>query len=80
MLPNVAEVIVFAVLPELDGLFSKCQWIGVIDDATHMNFAGNGPGADHVEPTVTGTIAAFLKGAPKGTCTPPPPIKTLQTK
>ncbi len=50
----------------------KCQWMGVIDGATHMNFAGNGAGADLVEPMVTGTIASFLAGVRKGHCALPP--------
>ncbi len=61
---------------------ARCQWMGVIRGATHMNFAGIGFGARPVEAKVTGTIAAFLRGARQGRCTPPP-VKagmTLQVK
>jgi dienelactone hydrolase len=55
----------------------KCQWMGVIDGATHMNFAGNGLGADRAEPLVTQTIAAFLSGVRSGHCSLPPPVPAL---
>jgi predicted dienelactone hydrolase len=48
---------------DLPGTPGKCQWMGVIDDATHMNFAGNGPEAGRVEPVITGAITDFLNGA-----------------
>jgi len=50
-----------------------CQWMGVIDGATHMNFAGNGIGAERVEPMVTQTIATFLVGVRSGQCKLPAP-------
>jgi predicted dienelactone hydrolase len=46
-----------------------CQWMGVIHNATHMNFAGIGIGAHGVDSLITQTIAAFLTGARKGKCT-----------
>lgn len=49
----------------------KCQWMGVINGATHMNFAGTGLGANRVEPLVTETMASFLSGVRTGTCTLP---------
>ena len=49
----------------------KCQWMGVIADATHMNFAGNGEGAGHVETMVTSVILSFLQGVRAGGCTLP---------
>lgn len=60
----------------------RCQWMGIINGATHMNFAGNGPGADRVEPMVTQTITRFLLGVRRGVCTPPPPGRgmSLQIK
>jgi predicted dienelactone hydrolase len=48
-----------------------CQWMGVIDGATHTNFAGSGMGAERVERLVTGTIAEFFHGARTGRCAPP---------
>lgn len=59
-----------------------CQWMGVIDGATHMNFAGNGPGADRVEPMIVRTIAAYLNGVRSGACVLPTgdPAMTLRSK
>jgi predicted dienelactone hydrolase len=54
---------------ELPGNAARCQWMGVIKGATHMNFAGIGFGARRVNSLVTRTIAAFLNGARKGKCT-----------
>lgn len=54
---------------ELPGIPTHCQWQGVIDNATHMNFAGAGLGADTVKPQVTATIAAFLSGVRSKSCT-----------
>jgi predicted dienelactone hydrolase len=58
----------------LPGDVSHCQWLGVIDDATHMNFAGNGVDHETVEPIVTQTIATFLGGVRKHACTLPAPV------
>lgn len=67
---------------DLPGTPAKCQWMGVIDNASHMNFAGSGPGANNVEPIVTQTIATFLKGVQAHSCALPSPIPemTLQAK
>jgi hypothetical protein len=66
----------------LPGIPSHCQWQGVIDGATHMNFAGNGLGNEKVEPLVTETIASFLAGVRRQSCTLPQPAAgmTLQAK
>jgi dienelactone hydrolase len=48
-----------------------CQWMGVIKSATHLDFAGSGPGANKVEPLVTSTTLAFLGGVRAGHCTRP---------
>ena len=56
---------------ELPGSKTSCQWMGVIDGATHMNFTGNGFGADRVDPIVTRTVAAFLTGVRTGKCVLP---------
>ncbi|MGB8474955.1 MAG: hypothetical protein WCE61_12790 [Candidatus Acidiferrum sp.] len=60
----------------------KCQWMGVIDGATHMNFAGSGLGAGRVEPLVTQTIMSFLQGVRGEGCALPAvkPRITLQAK
>ncbi len=55
----------------LPGIPSHCQWMGVIDGATHMNFAGSGPNSDKVDALTTQTIAAFLEGVHKNACTLP---------
>jgi predicted dienelactone hydrolase len=67
---------------DMPGAAGKCQWMGVIDGATHMNFAGNGFGADRVEPMVTRTVATFLAGVRAGLCALPAstPGMTLQSK
>ncbi len=57
---------------DLPGSATRCQWMGVIDGATHMNFAGFGFGRARVEHQVTQTIAAFLAGVRKESCTLPP--------
>jgi predicted dienelactone hydrolase len=55
----------------------QCQWMGVIDGATHMNFAGNGFGVRKVEPLVTSTMLAFLSGVRAGLCTAPAPQPSI---
>lgn len=56
---------------DMRGLPSHCQWLGVIDGATHMNFAGNGLRHESVESIVTSTVAEFLKGVRAGGCALP---------
>ena len=63
---------------ELPGDPAHCQWMGVVDGATHMNFAGNGFGKERVEPIVTSTIAAFLSNPPNRPCTLPPPVRGMR--
>jgi len=58
---------------DLQGNDGKCQWLGVIDRATHLNFAGSGIGVSRVEPMVTQTIKSFLNGVRKSACAPPQP-------
>jgi predicted dienelactone hydrolase len=62
---------------ELPGSPNHCQWLGVIDNATHMNFAGAGFGADPVKSAVDQTIAAFLAGVRRGSCPLPSPTSSL---
>jgi dienelactone hydrolase len=50
-----------------------CVWLGVIDGATHMNFAGRGA-ADEVTAITAKAVTAFLDGVRGGHC----PIPTLQ--
>jgi predicted dienelactone hydrolase len=56
----------------------KCQWMGVIDGATHMNFAGRGLGHRLVEPKVTETITSFLSGARTDSCAVPAPVRGMK--
>ncbi len=65
----------FAVLP------GPCQWLGVIDRATHMHFAGHGASRS-TEALTLRTVQAFLWPAANGCPTPPAPVRglTLQTK
>ena len=67
---------------DMPGTPDQCQWMGVINQATHMNFAGSGMGVERVEPMVTATVANFLSGARRHACGKPSPIAgmTLQTK
>jgi predicted dienelactone hydrolase len=44
-----------------------CKWLGVIDGATHMNFAGRGA-SRQAESLVGRTIGAFLQGLRRGDC------------
>jgi predicted dienelactone hydrolase len=58
-----------------------CKWLGVIDGATHMNFAGIGFAGKTTKLTLE-SISAFLNGARSGHCTLPPeePGITMKSK
>jgi predicted dienelactone hydrolase len=47
-----------------------CKWLGVIDGATHMNFAGNGR-SRRTEALTMQVIRSFLDGLHRGDCRPP---------
>lgn len=47
-----------------------CKWLGVIDGATHMNFAGNGM-SRRTEVLTTQVIGSFLNGVHRGDCRTP---------
>ena len=53
------------------GLPSHCQWMGVIEGATHLNFAGSGLGYESVEALVTKTVGEFLEGVRAESCALP---------
>jgi dienelactone hydrolase len=59
-----------------------CHWLGVVEDATHMNFAGRGWGAEKADSLTISLIDAFLHGARKGSCSLPPktPGITVEAK
>jgi predicted dienelactone hydrolase len=56
---------------QMPGAPGGCQWLGVIDGASHMNFAGVGIGAGKVEDLVVAVVQQFLAGARSGRCTLP---------
>ena len=58
-----------------------CKWLGVIDGATHMNFAGHGASAQ-TQALTTRIINAFLDGIERGDCKLAQPIQgmALDTK
>ena len=59
-----------------------CDWLGVIDGATHKTFGGRGPDQEKRSPLVVGAVDAFLRGAMTGHCVLPPaqPGITLRNK
>ena len=62
----------------LPGTSNGCQWLGVIADATHMNFAGMGSGAAQVDATVISAVSTFLVDVRRDRCTLPPRMSGLQ--
>ena len=53
-----------------------CKWLGVIDGATHMHFAGHGASA-RVESLTVQTIGAFLDGVRRGDCRLAAPLEGI---
>lgn len=64
-----------------DSLPAGCKWLGVVDGATHMNFAGVGFSGKTEQLTLK-TIYAFFDGAREGKCALPevPSGITLKSK
>jgi dienelactone hydrolase len=62
-----------------DGMPPGCKWLGVIDGATHMNFAGVGFAGKTEELTLE-SVTAFLKGARSGNCALPAPRAGIRWK
>ena len=56
-----------------------CKWLGVIDGATHKNFAGNGL-SRKVEALTTQTISAFLDGLHRGDCQLPNKVSGIDIR
>lgn len=50
---------------------SGCDWLGVIDGATHHSFAGRGPNQERVSPEIVWAVDAFLRGAMMRQCVLP---------
>ena len=57
-----------------------CHWLGVIDGASHLNFAGMGFGARRTESLALPVIYAFLDGARRGNCVLPPATPGIMVK
>lgn len=55
-------------LQPFQGMSPGCKWLGVIDGATHMNFAGRGL-SEKTESLTVKTVLAFLASPPA--CDPP---------
>jgi len=54
-----------------------CKWLAVIEDATHMHFAGKGL-SRKTETLALQTIAAFLTGVQTGQCKPAPRVPGME--
>ncbi|MDE1163016.1 MAG: hypothetical protein PW792_13875 [Acidobacteriaceae bacterium] len=52
----------------------SCDWLGVIDGATHMSFAGRGPDTDRINGEIVTAVSSFLEGARRHKCVLPPAI------
>lgn len=62
-----------------DNMPPGCKWLGVIDGATHMNFAGRGI-SGRTENLTTRTILSFLKNAKEGDCGVPPSERGIEIR
>ncbi|MBS1822732.1 MAG: alpha/beta hydrolase [Acidobacteria bacterium] len=63
---------------EMPGAPGSCQWLGVIDGATHMNFGGIGRDEEKVTALTVGAIKEFLPDVRRGSC-PQPAVQTGMT-
>lgn len=54
-----------------------CKWQGIIEGASHMNFAGSGL-SRKTEALTIQTIGAFLSGIHRRDCSPPGPLPDLE--
>ncbi len=62
-----------------DDLPPGCKWLGIIDGATHMNFAGIGFAGKTKKLTID-TVTAFLSGMRSGNCSAPTSESGMQLK
>ncbi|HST12370.1 MAG TPA: hypothetical protein VLL05_18490, partial [Terriglobales bacterium] len=62
-----------------DGKPPGCKWLGVVDGATHMNFAGAGFAGKTKELTLE-SITAFLDGVRAGKCALPAELSGMKLK
>lgn len=65
---------------EMPGAAGHCQWLGVIDGATHMNFGHGGPGAESITALTVATIDSFLPDVRRGSCPLPAPQPGMMLK
>jgi len=56
-----------------------CKWLGVIDGASHMNFAGNGM-SRRTEALTSQAITAFLSGLQRNDCSAPARLSGMELK
>lgn len=56
-----------------------CKWLGVVEGATHMNFAGLGA-SRRAEARTAEAIGAFLEGITRGECSPKGRIAGVEIK
>lgn len=54
-----------------------CKWLGVIDGASHLNFAGNGM-SRRTEALTSQTISTFLNGLHRGDCRATAQLKGME--
>ncbi len=54
-----------------------CKWLGIVDGATHFNFAGVGLSRP-TEALTTRALGAFLDGVRRGDCSPPERVPGLE--
>ena len=62
-----------------DGMPAGCKWLGVVDGATHMNFAGLGFAGKTKDLTIE-SVTAFLEGARNGKCALPAELAGMKLK
>jgi dienelactone hydrolase len=56
-----------------------CKWLGVIDGATHMSFAGRGRGKQE-EALIVNTVLSFMRSSKDQSCIPPASPAGLELK
>lgn len=66
-------------LEPFNNMSPGCKWLGIIDGATHMNFAGKGI-SGKTEELTTSTIRTFLKNFSETDCVAPPSGKGIEIR
>ena len=57
-----------------------CKWLGVVDGATHMHFAGHGAGSANTEALTLKTVGEFLAVAGRGDCKAPQVARGIELR